>query len=219
MGEHASLGEQPAGILLVSGDVKAVSRWAQRGLTAVRLVRLDGWVAVVPTGPSLAAAPYDATPEVLLARPLPRALRPAIGLWLVGDRAVVSAHSKTASAPVRWVLWRPGSGVQQPSSMASVQLAPATARDLARVAGARAGAGPVAAALTRSYGSAVEVLQAVLEALQLPGLGLLLGTAPDPDAARDDGEVVVRPSPRSVRRFDALTTEEHAFAAELNAPR
>lgn len=241
--------ETARGLLLVSADLPAVRQWAGGGLLPVRLVRLEPWTAVVPAGPSRAAPPYDSTPEVLLARPLPRALRPAIGLWPVGEHAVVSAHPVGSRSPVRWVVWRPQIGVEATASLTSVHLPPASPRDLVRVA--RTGSTlpdlpvtPVARLLARPpQGAALDFLQGVLESLGLPGLGLLLdphapappGAAQD-DAAQDDaaqdgsdgsghdwsgqdGSVLVEPSAAAVRRFNALAAEERRFAEQTPGSR
>ena len=70
----------PTGLLLVRGALDPTLRWAGSGLTAVGVAPVeDGWTAVVPTtGESGVHEPYDNPVTLLLHRPLPNRLRPAI---------------------------------------------------------------------------------------------------------------------------------------------
>ena len=126
----------PRALLLLRGQVEAVARWLGKGVTpAVVAGCPHGWVAVTPaSGASLAAPPYDDASSTLLARPVPRRHRPALGWRVVGPRLLVCVVPDAVAAPTR-AGW-PGSPVTGWS--APVGCRPARPPDLAQAAGAAA---------------------------------------------------------------------------------
>ena len=194
---------QPAagacGLLLVGGGPARVGAWVRRGLVSCHVVPLGRWTAVVPAeSSSRAGPPYDDAFTVLTGRPLPVRLRPGLGLFTSGDRAVLTVQPRGWRATQRWLVWEPGRGVVPTSGL------PAAAPvDLERAVG---GGRRVGAVLADPGGDARQVLEQALAALGLPGRELLAG---DPV-----GRVVV-PSPRTVARFEAQVAEEARHRAEL----
>ena len=81
--------------------------WAERGVSPFAVVPEDGrWTAVLPVGDVTAARrPYDDVVTMLLNRPLPHRLRPAVGVGVVGRRAVLCV------TPGGWRAVRPLAGV------------------------------------------------------------------------------------------------------------
>ena len=194
---------QPAadarGLLLVGGGPARVGSWVRRGLVACRVVPLGRWTAVVPAEPwSRARPPYDDALTVLTGRPLPVRLRPGLGLFTSGGRAVLTVQPRGWRATQRWLVWEPGRGV-----VPTPGLPPAAPVDLERAAGSGRRVGAV---LADPGGDAHQLLVQVLGVLGLPGRELLAG---DPV-----GRVVV-PSGRTVARFEARVAEEVRHRTEL----
>lgn len=105
-----------AGLLLVRGEVPEVSVWIRRGVVPVTVAPLEGWTGVIPRGRSKVQAPYDDVLMMLAARRLPRSLRPAIGLFVIKDRAVITVH-RGGPRRMRWVIWDPAEGVVRPPGL------------------------------------------------------------------------------------------------------
>ncbi|WP_270887809.1 hypothetical protein [Pedococcus sp. 5OH_020] len=195
------------GLLLVHGEPRRVSSWVRGGLVACDVVERGPWTVLLPAEPfSRAAPPYDDALGVLVSRPVPRRLRPALGFLVVDDRALVTVQPGGWAVRRRWVAWEPGTGVVRvPGWDLASPRALATA---AAGAGAPGLAAAVAAVLADRTGDAQWMMDRLLGALRLPGAGLLshgeeiLGT-------------VVRPSARAVARFDARMTDQARHRAEL----
>lgn len=193
------------GLLLLRSEPDAVARWARRGTMTARVVALPRWTAVVPAEPmARTAAPYDDALSMLASRPVIGRLRPALGLFAVDGRAVVTVQTGGWRSVQRWLLWVPGQG-----TVRSKGLPPARPADLVAVAGAAARTSPreVADILGDHRGSALSVLYDLLTALGLPGAELLGG---EPAAGR-----VVEPADRGVAAFDRLTRDEARHRAEM----
>lgn len=203
--------ERPRGILLVHGGVDGATTWAERGVAPVAVVPEDGrWTAVLPVAAATAARrPYDDAVTLLLNRPVPHRLRPAIGVGVVGRRAVLCVTPGGWRAVRRWLVWQPGTGVVHPGGLPVARLA-----DVVAAAGVDdpAAVGALADVLHDPAGDAALVVADVLVTLGLPG-GSLLEGATDPGEAF--GAAVVAPSPGVVRRFDKAVHDDVSWQDEM----
>ena len=205
----------PSGLLLLRGAADSAARWAASGLTPVGVAPVgNGWSVLVPTSAASAVSkPYDDAMTVLLNRPLPRRLRPAIGVAVIRDQAVVVVVPRRWRAVGRWLVWQPGTGLVQPGTLPVARLA-----DLARAAGAT---DPSAVALLADVvhdprGDASAVLGDVLEALGLPGRELLAGSSP---AAELPNGREVEPSPGRASLFERMVHEDESWRDEMEGHR
>jgi hypothetical protein len=203
--------DRPRGILLVHGGVDAATAWAERGVAPVAVVPEDGrWTAVLPVAPETAARhPYDDAVTVLLNRPVPHRLRPALGAGVVGRRAVLCVTPGGWRAVRRWLVWQPGTGVVHPGGLPVARLA-----DVVAAAGVEdpAAVGALADVLHDPAGDAALVVADVLVVLGLPG-GAFVEGATDPGEAF--GAAVVAPSPGVVRRFDRSVHDDVRWRDEM----
>jgi hypothetical protein len=194
---------QPAsdarGLLLVGGGPAAVAAWVRRGLVACHVVPLGRWTAVVPAeAASRALPPYHDAVTVLAARPVPHRLRPGLGAFTSGGRAVLTVQPRGWRGGQRWLVWEPGQGV-----VVAPGLVQARPDDLVRAVGRGRGVGAV---LADPAGDAHDLLRRVMGALGLPGVDMLNDRGAGP---------LVTPSTKTVSRFDARATEEARHRAEL----
>jgi hypothetical protein len=199
---------QPAresrGLLLVRAEPKAAASWVRRGLVACQVLPLGRWTAILPTEPlSRADAPYDDAASLLVSRPLPRRLRPALGLVVVDARAVVVVHGKGLRRDPRWLVWEPGRG-----HAPTPELALARPGDLAAAAGRPGAARQVAAVVADRSGDAERLHTDLLTVLGLPGADLL------GQQVGLKGQVVA-PTAQAVARFDARMAEIARHREEL----
>ena len=101
------------GLVLVRGSAAASARWVRRGLAAVRVCPLQGWTGVcLAEDRARAVAPYDVGLEILAARHVPTRHRPAIGLFVIDDCAVVTVQARGWRLEQRWLVWEPGDAAQ-----------------------------------------------------------------------------------------------------------
>lgn len=183
------------GLLLLNEDAKRVDPWVRHGVVPSYVVQLSGWAGVVPAGPSQAQPPYDKPLTVLASKPVPMPMRPALGFFQIQGRAVVIVHPRRWRALPRWVVWEPGLGVTR------VNLPQAHPGDLARAAGVvdeqqRAVAGILADREARIE----DVLFDLIDALALPGSGLLRGKG----VKDNEDAMLIEPHRRSAARFDKV---------------
>lgn len=199
------------GLLLSHGAVGKVVAWMRRGTVPAYVLPLGGWTAVVPAGPSLAAAPYEDGLAVLTARPVPGPLRLAIGFFVHDDRAVVVLHGRGARTPSRWVTWSRDTGaVVLPGHQ------PATPRDLLAAANLDASERPAVVRVLRSRsGTPQAMLQELIGALALPGAGMLDGTG----VPLGEGAQLVTPTQTVVDRFDRHVGEDRQIRDEMGERR
>lgn len=200
---------QGRGMLLLRGEPEPVATWAERGLMPVHVVPLAGWTAVLTAGPSQAMAPYDDALKMLAGRPVPSRLRPAIGLFAVDDKAVISTQPAGWRATQKWFVWSPGEGVVQPE-----QLVAGRPADLVAVAGTRErGARRLVRDILVDAGGDVRgLLSDVLDLLSLPGSDLLDG-GQDPVTAHHC--TTVEPDQECLARFEKIIGDEARHRAEL----
>ena len=199
---------QPAldsrGLLLVRAKPGPMAGWVRRGLVACEVVPLGEWTALLPVDrASRASAPYDDAIAVLAGRPLPLRLRPALGLFVVDHRAVVSLQPQGLRPVHRWLVWEPETGLVRTPG-----LEVARPPDLAAAARRRTAAPAVHRVLTDAAGDAPRLLRRLLDVLALPGAALLT------PADQPHGEVVA-PTARSVARFESRMAEQAQHRAEL----
>ena len=201
----------PAGILLVHGGVDAAVGWAETGIAPLAVVPEDGrWTAVLPvTGTTAARRPYDNAVTVLLNRPVPHRLRPAVGVGVVGRRAVLCVTPGGWRAVRRWLVWQPGHGVVHPGGLPVARLADVVAAAGLDDPGA---VGELADVLHDPAGDARAVAGDLLEVLRLPGGSYLAGTSVATDAF---GVSVVAPSPTRVKRFDKAVHDDVRWRDEM----
>ena len=192
------------GLLLVRGEPSRAAGWVRRGLVACEVVPQGEWTALVPVErTSRASAPYDDPVAALAGRPLPGRLRPALGLFVVDGRAVVTVRPRGLRGGQRWLVWEPGQGrVHTPS------LDVARPLDLVAAAHARSGPGSVAAVVADPSGDAVGWLRGLMSALGLPGTELLT------TSTTLRGQVVA-PTAQAVARFESRMAEQAQHRAEL----
>lgn len=153
---------------MIRGELAQVSAWARRGVVPVTVAPLDdGWVGVLPHGGSMVQAPYDDPLLLLAARRLPARLRPALGFFVVQDRAVITVH-RPGLRRVRWVVWEPERAVVRPPG-----LRPALPSHVISVA-RRADREDLISILQERHLPAARMLAAVVAVLELPGARLLV---------------------------------------------
>ena len=191
------------GLLLVGAEQGPVSSWVRRGQVACELVALLEWTALLPAEPlSRAQAPYDDPVAMLAARPVPRRLRPGLGFFVVGERAVVTVQGRGWRPGQQWLAWEPRVGARRLDG-----LPPARPSDLVAAAG-HGLAGSVLEVLRSTGGDADRTIADLMSVLRLPGSDLVL------DTARPRGQVVA-PTAQAVSRFDARMHEQARHRAEL----
>ncbi|MEI2827508.1 MAG: hypothetical protein V9F04_14770 [Dermatophilaceae bacterium] len=201
------------GLLLLHGDADRVVSWARRGLVAVSVLPLsEGWVAVVPDGPLAAAQPpYEDALGVLLARPVPRRLCPALGLAHVGGRLVVAVTSAAIKTRRMWLAWEPGVGLIRPGALPITTVA-----TLARSVGAPAAVDRASRLLRDARGDSGQVAGELLTVLGLPGVALAAAPPDDIDRMLAAGRRVV-PDASGVRRFDRRMSDDSRWREEVGA--
>lgn len=209
MNERMQPAQGTRGLLLVHGDPGGATGWARRGLVACQVVAVgQGWTALVPVeARSRAEEPYDDAAAVLVSRPLPRRLLPALGFLVVDERATVVLHRRGLRHRPRWLVWEPGAG-----HAPTPQLELATPSDLAGAVGRPGAARQVARVVSDRSGDAVRLLTDMMTVLGLPGAELL---APDVGLR---GQVVA-PTAQSVQRFDKRMAEIARHHRELEDDR
>lgn len=156
-----------AGLILVRGQVPEVSAWVRRGVVPVTVAPLRGWTVVLPNGDPRVGPPYDDELTMLAARRVPRRLRPALGFFVIGGRAVVTVQSGARSR-VRWVVWEPERGVVEAPGLRQ-----APPSQLIRAAGGGNRA-ELVEILQERYVAPTRLLAAVAAVLGLPGAKLLV---------------------------------------------
>lgn len=205
----------PTGLLLLSGAADPVARWAGGGLAAVGVAPVeDGWTAVVPTSSASAVTgPYDDAITLLLNRPLPTRLRPAIGMGVNRRQALVAVTPARWRSVRRWLAWQPGTGLVRPVGLPAARLA-----DLVRVAGLDdpSAVAALADVVHDPRGDARTLLVDLLTALGLPGGALLAGT----ELAGAQAEArVVEPSAGQVALFERMAHEDSTWHDEMGGGR
>ncbi|QKE85005.1 hypothetical protein [Arthrobacter sp. NEB 688] len=194
------------GLLLVRRPPAAVGRWLRRGLVAATVAPLGRWTGVtVAEQLARSAAPYDVALEVLAARPVPRAACPAIGMFALDGRAIVTLQPGGVRRTQHWLVWQPRTGVVETPSLPRLGLSA-----LLGAAGAGSRGPDVAGVLRSGDGEPLDVLVTVLGLLGLPGEELLV-------RGHCTGAADIEPGARGVLAFDRLVADEAQHRAEWEA--
>ncbi len=204
-------GGPPQGILLVHGGVAAAVSWAETGVSPLAVVPEDGrWTAVLPVEQSTAVRPpYDDAVTMLLNRPVPHRLRPAVGVGVVGRRTVLCVTPGGWRAVRRWLVWQRGQGVVHLGGLPVARLADVVAAAGVEEPGA---VGELADVLHDPAGDARAVASDLLNVLKLPGGRYLDGSAV---AAEAFGASVIAPNPSVVRRYDKAVHDDVRWRDEM----
>lgn len=97
------------------GNIRVVNTWAAKSVVPVLVARLAGHSVLVPRGRSTVGAPYDDAALMCASRLAPRSVAPAIGLWVIDDRAVITVQGvQRWRRPLSWVIWDPARGMLRP---------------------------------------------------------------------------------------------------------
>ncbi|MGB7449000.1 MAG: hypothetical protein WA892_07725 [Ornithinimicrobium sp.] len=104
----------PRGLWLCRGHTEEVNAWAAKSVVPLLVARRGPHTAVVPRGSSAVGAPYDDAATLCAARPAPKKVAPAIGFWVIDDRAVITVQAASLRRRIRWVIWDPERGVIRP---------------------------------------------------------------------------------------------------------
>lgn len=192
-------------VLLARGDSETAMDWARRGLAPAYVAGMPGgWAAVAPAGTAAhSAPPYDDAADVLFGRSLPRSLRPALGLRVVGERLVVSVDLGGRWSRRGWLAWQPGVGLVRPGGLPIAAI-----DDLADLAGVRERhtVEGLVDVLHDGAGDAVSTGRRLLAVLGLPGqadFGASGWVAQRPEAR------LIEPEEQDVARFDRSVRSVH----------
>lgn len=196
------------GVLLVRGRRDHVISWVRRGTLPVYVVPGEVWTGVIAAGPSQVGAPYDQGAPMLAGHPVAGRLRPAIGLFVHGDAALVCVAPKGWRRPTRWVAWTPGEG---PSALPGLPLA--RADHVAAAAGFEqpAAVETVRALLADTGGDALALVDDLATALELPFVEACRGVS----GAALPGAELVGPASVAVEKFTKIVSEEKRLEREL----
>ncbi|MDN5716378.1 MAG: hypothetical protein L0G89_04005 [Janibacter sp.] len=194
--------QQDRGVVLLSASSARAVEWVRRGVVPCHVLEHSAWSIVVPaTSASAAAAPYDDALTVLASRHVPSPSAPAIGLFEIGDTAVITARAPGRS-PTRWALRAADREIVR-----GPQLPPLSPEDLHRAlaTGSAALEVPIAGIRglwTRSDLTHHEWLVEATAVLGLPAGRVLDGS---------DTELgpVIAPNPRSVQDFESAVKDVH----------
>lgn len=188
------------GLLLLRAAPSGVRTWLRRGTVPAHLVGYADWTVVVPAGDPPTSAPYDDGLHVSMSRPVPRSLRPSLGLFVLDARVYLVARSQERSAPARWAVWDQRSGTQVLPDHAHLSAEHLTG--LAGLESSRSAA--VATTLAHTDATPARWVRTLLDELALPGSELLDQGALD---ARVD-LVTITPASRHADRFERQLAEE-----------
>ncbi len=100
------------------GNVQAVNAWAAKSVVPVLVARLGGHSVLAPRGRSAVGAPYDDAALMCASRLAPTSVAPAIGLWVIDDRAVITVQEERRwRRTLSWVIWDPARGMLRPEGV------------------------------------------------------------------------------------------------------
>lgn len=199
-------GNDPVGLWLSNGRLSYVNTWAAKSVVPVLVTRMGLHTALVPRGRSAIGAPYDDAATLCAARSAPTRLAPAIGFWVIDERAVITVQLSGWRRQVRWVVWDPERGVLRPPG---VEAATPTHVLSAARGGTRRN---LVELLAERHHPPARLLAAVVGTLGLPGAEVLL----DPEAAQRWSRAHVHdPAPREVGYFEDSVKHAVALRREL----
>ncbi|MGB3686961.1 MAG: hypothetical protein WA991_14170 [Ornithinimicrobium sp.] len=202
----ARLSGDPVGLWLSYGRLNHVNAWAATSVVPVLVTRMGLRTAVVPRGRSAIGAPYDDGATLCAARSAPARLAPAIGFWVIDERAVMTVQASGWRRQVRWVVWEPARGVLKPPGVPA-----ATPTQVLSAAGG-GNRRDLVEMLAERHHPPARLLAAVVSLLGLPGAEVLL----DPGVAEGWPRVQVHdPAAREIGYFEDAVKHAVALRREL----
>lgn len=190
------------GVVLLSASSARAVEWVRRGVVPCHVVEHSAWsIVVTASATSAAAQPYDDALTVLASRHVPSPMTPSIGLFEIGDAAVVTARAP-GRAPIRWALRAADREVVR-----GPQLPPLSPEDLHRTLSSHPAARQVPVSEVRALWGRTDLTHAewlveVTTVLGLPGARIIGG-------ADTDLGPVIRPDARSVSAFESVVKDVH----------
>lgn len=196
----------PIGMWLSRATTHDVDLWAAKSVVPVLVHRLGRHTVLVPRGRSAVGAPYDDAAMMCAARPAPVKLSPAIGFWVIDDRAVITVQSKQWRRQVRWVIWDPHVGILRPPGVdiASPQQVLSAARGGNR--------DELIDLLAERHHPPQRLLSEIVNLLGLPGADVLLNSAL---LGSWEGAHAHEPDDREVDFFEDAVKDAVALRREL----
>lgn len=197
------------GLWLTRGSFADSCSWAEHAVVPTVVVPQSGRSLVSPRGGPKASPPYVDAALLSAARVVPRGLAPAIGFWVIQDRAVLTVRNPGWREQTRWVVWDPELGVMRTPGLprASTQQVVAAAghgsrRELREM-------------FAETQHQPVRLLSAVMSILSVPGAGVLS----DPFSAEDlPGAKIFHPTSKEVGNFDDAVKGAVMLRQELETP-
>lgn len=203
---RSQTGEPPVGLWLSQGRLNDVNVWAAKSVVPVLVTRMGLYTALVPRGQSAIGAPYEDAATLCAARPAPRRVAPAIGFWVIDQRAVVTVQLASWRREMRWLVWDPDAGVVQPPGLPPA--GPGQLLNAARGGSRR----DLMDMLAERHHPPARLLAALVGTLGLPGAEVLL----DPTAAEAWARVQVHdPAAREIQYFEDSVRHAVALRREL----
>ncbi|MGB3827740.1 MAG: hypothetical protein WA962_03110 [Ornithinimicrobium sp.] len=196
----------PTGMWFSRARTRDVDHWAAKSVVPVLVHRLGLHTVLVPRDRSAVGAPYDDAAMMCAARPAPVKLAPAIGFWVIDDRAVITVQSKHWRRTIRWVIWDPQAGLLRPPGVevASPHQVMAAARGGNR--------SELIDLLAQRHHPPQRLLSAIVSLLGLPGAEVLV----DPAVPRSwKGAHPHDPDQREVHYFEDAVKDAVALRHEL----
>ncbi len=188
------------------GNVSTVNLWAAKSVVPVLVSRLGGHSVVVPRGRSAVGAPYDDAALMCASRLAPNSLAPAMGLWVIDDRAAITVQGGRWRRTLSWVIWDPARGMLRPQG---VKIATPTQVLTAAGGGNRA---ELIDMLNERHHPPQRLLAALAGVLGLPGSAALV----DPDTPSTWKRVWEHePHDREIRYFEDAVAGAVALRREL----
>ncbi|HKJ12055.1 MAG TPA: hypothetical protein VJ976_06655 [Ornithinimicrobium sp.] len=202
----ATPGTGPLGLWLCRGRAREVNDWAAKSVVPLLVARRGAHTAVVPRGSSAVGAPYDDAATLCAARPAPAKVAPAIGFWVIEDRAVITVQARTWRRRIRWVVWDPEQGVIRPPGVDI-----ATPQQVLAAAGGGSRS-ELVEMLGERHHTPPRLLSAVVTVLGLPGADVLLDPAVADTWPRSTRH---EPDDRQVEFFEDAVKHAVALRREL----
>lgn len=200
----------PHGLWLTRGPFSDACSWAERAVVSTVAVPHQGRTLLTPRGGPKVSAPYEDAALLSAARVVPKTLAPAIGFWVIKDRAVLTVRNPGWRETTRWVVWDPELGVLR---------APGLPRASTQQVVAAAGHGSrreLREMFAETQHEPVRLLCAVMAILSVPGAKVLT----DPFSAEDlPGAKIFHPSSKSVHNFEDAVKDAVMLRHELETPR
>ncbi len=195
---------QGGGVVLLAAPANQARAWVRGGVVPCHVTEHHAWSIITPAAERTAArAPYDDAVQLLSSRHVGSRLAPALGFFVEGEVAWVTARAPGRVA-TRWALRGPDRVVVGGGDLPAL-----TPEHLHRVLASAAGerTRPVPLRLVREVWGRVDLphlpwLLEVLDVLGLPGGRVLEGA--DPDLGPRIG-----PNPRTVASFESVVKDEH----------